>query len=397
VSSSESGDVTARRTDAPVVATERWFLRRGTPHLIEGYSATADVFTRALPALALIFLASVAGAGHIEWRWWQNLVAVLAGFVVLLLVWAIVNRLRDRPGLQRPDTIGAIELAAFVAGPALLQLLTGQARAALVTAITLGMLLLLVYVVTSYALLPMSRWALGKTARELGAVVDLLARALPLLLLIQLLAFFTTELWQIAAELTGLYLAVFIFGFFAIGVAFLCTRLPGEIDRLTAFDDLDELRELCAGTPVELAAAAVVSAVDHQHLSRRQRGNVLLVALFSQGLQVILVTIVLGICFVGFGVLAVSADTTAAWVGHAPDVVAHIDLGGRTLVVTAELLKLATFLAAFSGLYFAVTLVTDDTYRREFFDRVVAELRQTFAVRAVYLSLVSGRREGGER
>ena len=50
-----------------------------------------------------------------------------------------------------------------------------------------------------------------------------------------------------------------------------------------------------------------------------------------------------------------------------------------------ELLKVSVFLAAFSGLYFTVVLVTDATYREEFFDEILAELRQSFAVRSVYL------------
>ena len=49
---------------------------------------------------------------------------------------------------------------------------------------------------------------------------------------------------------------------------------------------------------------------------------------------------------------------------------------------------MSIFLAAFSGFYVSVYAVTDATYREEFFDRVAAELRQTFAVRAVYLTLV---------
>ena len=54
-------------------------------------------------------------------------------------------------------------------------------------------------------------------------------------------------------------------------------------------------------------------------------------------------------------------------------------------MVTKELLKVSIFLAAFSGLYFTVVLVTDATYREEFFDEILAELRQSFAVRSVYL------------
>ena len=39
------------------------------------------------------------------------------------------------------------------------------------------------------------------------------------------------------------------------------------------------------------------------------------------------------------------------------------------------------FLAAFSGLYFAVFAVTDETYRREFFTEVLGELEQALRVR----------------
>ncbi len=47
-------------------------------------------------------------------------------------------------------------------------------------------------------------------------------------------------------------------------------------------------------------------------------------------------------------------------------------------------------LAAFSGLYFAVAMLTDSTYREEFLDEVTSELRQTFRERAEYLRLRSG-------
>ena len=53
-------------------------------------------------------------------------------------------------------------------------------------------------------------------------------------------------------------------------------------------------------------------------------------------------------------------------------------------MLTEQLLRVAGFLTAFSGLNFTVYLVTDVTYRREFRDEVVGELRQAFAVRAVY-------------
>ena len=54
-------------------------------------------------------------------------------------------------------------------------------------------------------------------------------------------------------------------------------------------------------------------------------------------------------------------------------------------MLTEELLKVAIFLAAFSGLYFIVVLLTDATYREEFLEEVVGEVREAFAVRAAYL------------
>jgi len=56
------------------------------------------------------------------------------------------------------------------------------------------------------------------------------------------------------------------------------------------------------------------------------------------------------------------------------------------VVLTSELLQVAGFLTAFSGFYFTVYVLTDATYRKEFLDEVLVELRQAFAVRAVYLA-----------
>jgi hypothetical protein len=70
-------------------------------------------------------------------------------------------------------------------------------------------------------------------------------------------------------------------------------------------------------------------------------------------------------------------------------VLATVTVGHRNLVVTEELLRVAGFLTAFSGMNFTVYLLTDETYRREFRDEVLSELREAFAVRAVYRTVVS--------
>ena len=47
---------------------ERRFRRAGLPNLIEGYSATEDVFTHALPFLTLVFVVEMLGAINLDWH-----------------------------------------------------------------------------------------------------------------------------------------------------------------------------------------------------------------------------------------------------------------------------------------------------------------------------------------
>ena len=75
--------------------------------------------------------------------------------------------------------------------------------------------------------------------------------------------------------------------------------------------------------------------------------------------------------------------------GAQAHVLATLSAGHNKLVITEELLRVAGFLTAFSGLNFTVYLLTDATYREEFRQEVVAELHQAFAVRACYLSYLA--------
>ncbi len=372
--------------EARLREVERWFRRRGTPHLTEDYTATDDVFTRMVPVLTALAVVEVFGALNAEFRWWQNLLAGVGGLALLLAIWAGLNTLRHRPRLARPERVGPAEIATFVLAPAIITFVISQqvGQAATLAAVNLA-LLGAVYLVTSYGLLPLTRWALVKIRRELGAVAGLLGRALPLLLLIQIVLFINTEMWQVADGFDGVFLGATIGLFFAIGVAFLVTRLPRELDRLATFASAEELAEQVAGTPAQGLVDLAACSLEPAGLSARQRGNVLLVALFSQGLQVVLVTAILGGFFVVFGMLTVTPEVLASWIERPGDEVFALGFADRELILTAELLKVSAFLASFSGLYFTVVLVTDATYREEFFDEILAELRQTFAVRAVYL------------
>jgi hypothetical protein len=81
-----------------------------------------------------------------------------------------------------------------------------------------------------------------------------------------------------------------------------------------------------------------------------------------------------------------TGPTVEAFVGTPPHVLATLHLWGREMLLTEELLRVAGFLAVFSGLYFAISVLTDTTYREEFLEEVVGEIREALAVRAVYLA-----------
>ena len=226
----------------------------------------------------------------------------------------------------------------------------------------------------------MTRWGFGRLVRQLEAVTSLVARALPLLALLVTFLFLTQEVWQTAGDLRRPYwLVVCLFPL--VGVLFLVSRIPTDVRELNRFDDPHEIAPLCATTPV--AQIPTRDSLPPPPLTRREWGNVGLVALFSQGVQIALVSVLIGGFFVLLGMLLVNEETTADWAGQV-HVIATISLGEQQLVLTEQLLRVAGFLTVFSGLNFTVYLVTDLTYRREFRGEVVGELRQAFAVRAVY-------------
>ena len=155
--------------------------------------------------------------------------------------------------------------------------------------------------------------------------------------------------------------------FVVLGTAFLIVRVPRETRRLS--------RE----------------AGEERPLTRAQRFNVGLVLFVSQATQVLIVSLTVGLFFTLFGLLAVNEDLRREWMGIAGDPVIEFSLGGQDFQVTEQLLRVAGGLAAFSGFYFAVAMLTDSTYREEFLEELTDEMRTSFKARADYLRLRAAR------
>ena len=349
------------------VEYEQRFRRAGLPLFIAERSAATDVFNRAVPLLGLVFLIEMLGALNLEWSPLANFAALAGGLAVLLAAIALTNKARGRPAVAIPQDVGRVELALFVIVPALLPLVfNGQWRSAVATAVGNIVLLALVYGVIGFGLTSILRWTLGRLVGQLRASLELFARAIPLLMIFSVVLFLTVEMWEVFSDLpTASFVGLAVL-FVVLGTSFLVARVPREV------------------RAIERDAGA-----DAPPLDSSERANVGLVMFVSQALQVLSVSVAIGAFFVAVGVLVIDRDQAQAWIGGPADVLVEFTFFDHEAIVSAELLRVAAAIAAFTGLYFAISMLTDDVYRREFLEELTSEMRQSFRDRAEYLKLRS--------
>lgn len=371
-------------------ATEAWFIRRGLPHFVFQYAASRNVLPRLVPLVALVFVLEVAVvAPNRRYSTLGSAAAVVGGLAVLVGFWALVNLLRGRHALRLPHQIGPVEVVAFVLGPSVVPLaFGGQWRSAIATGAINATLLVAVVLVTSYGIVPMTRWVVEQGVHQVRSVTGVLVRALPLVFLIVIVVFVNTEAWQVASDLHWPVLGIVCGLFLIVGAVFAFIRVPGQVGEIEA-DSWAERRELASDSP----AAPMLDVLgadpgEPPPLSRREWRNVQLVVLVSEGILVTVVGLGMFAFFVLLGAFAITPSVIETWIGRAPDVLWQFHLFDEDLAVTGELLKVCTFLAAFSALQFTVSLVSSGDQQEEYLHQLRHELRDALAVRAVYLTVV---------
>jgi hypothetical protein len=347
------------------------FRRAGLPNLIEDYSASEDVFTRALPFLGFVFLVEIANALNLDYPWWANALFVIGAFAIVVVALGLANRARGRPFLSLPRRVGRPELIAFVVVPSLLPLVFGgQWRSAIVTFAVQIVLLVLTYAVVGLGLFSILRWVAVRFFAQLGASVQVLVKSVPLLLFFSLVMFFTAEIWQAFTSPAPARFWSAIALFVLLGVGFLSVRVPSSVRSLE--------HVLGAGDPP---------------LRRRARVNIAVVILVSQMLQVLFVSVAVWLFFVLLGGLLVTDDVRSSWLLIEPQELLRLPFpGGSTLVFTSELLLVSTGVAAFAGLYYTVSILVDNAHRDQFLDELTDQMRGTFADRHEYLGLLASMR-----
>jgi len=375
---------------------ERWFVRRGLPHLIDDYSATEDVLTRTAPFLTIVVFAELFLAFGDRWNGWSQLVAFIAGVGAMVAALALVNRFRGRRPLQLPNSVGLVELILYLGLP-LVPTAIGSASSVgdnLVTILVSNLVILgLAYVVTSWGLFPMMRWSLGQVTRQIGDVATLAMKSLPILLVFSAFIFLNAEMWQVANDFTLAYfglVSVLITGIGAAFVVFSVRRITVDLAR---FDDWADVRGRCVDTPAE----GLVPGDDEKPpgapaLGHRAEFNVGMLLFVAQVIQIALVAVVITAFYIVFGLLTVREGTLVQWttateLTRSADWALYWNVLGGELVFTRQLILVSAFIGMMSGLQFAVQVVTDEAYRAEFAEDMTAEVREALAVRTVYLTL----------
>jgi hypothetical protein len=381
----------ARMSPAVRADVERWFARRGVPQLIEGYSSEPAMDRRAAPLISLwLLVGTVRDWGtRPDWPVEWNALGVLATLAWMGVVWFGVSRLRGRSPTDRPATFDVLDIATMALLPAVpaavIDANPGEAIAATLGALTgIGV----IYLVVGFGLVEIVPWAFTRLWSQVTHLVELIARALPLLLILVVFLLFGAEIWQVAHGLTALELVLVLVLLLAVATLLVLTSVRRELRRLeaatasaapVAFDDL-------AGTPAEGLAGAVDPRAVPPRTSLLQRANLTLLVAVPQLLQAIAVGAVVMAFLVVFAVIAIPGSVQEGWIGAPPRILGISSFLDETRTLTAELVAVAAVLGGIVGLYFSGLAVTDPTYRAEGFDRELAGVRQILAVRRVYLA-----------
>jgi len=246
---------------------------------------------------------------------------------------------------------------------------------------------------------PLLKWMAKRLMGSLGDLRVAAARALPFLLLFVTFFFFTAETWQTFARLEGLPYGLTLLLFLGVGTVFVNARLRPDVEGLEHFDTWEEACVEAASTPAARLVRPPADIAVLVPLSKRERRNVQLVAVASQVILAALVAAVIGCFFLVLGVLTADHELISSWVQHPPQVYLTFRLSGRALILAEEHIRVAGFLAVFSGFYFGVYSVTDPAFRQGLTDDAATQLRPAFAARALYRGTLTGldaRRPTGE-
>jgi hypothetical protein len=383
--------------DALLARTESWFVRHGLPYFIEDRKATDDVFTPALPLLLGYFVINLMVVLSLRLTLWQRVGGAVLGILLLCFLYMLRNRVKGDKALGLPRRTGWLEIAGFVLIPPVVDLATRHKPRLALLDLGVSVVVVLLICLVAAALVPLAGWALRRTFQELGEVFNLAARALPLLFLFNSFLFISKDVWEFSAEMSRQRIWGVVALFAVFTMLFLFYQLPTEVRRVAAHDDRTTILTACRNTPMQTVVERVMLHEGELPLTRSQRVNVLLVLFIGQILQVLLLGVLVFMFFLGFGKAALTDRLLNEWTGMPGGTYEPVTIFGHKLqnylhvAIDNRLWQVSLFLAAVSAFFFAISSLTDEAYKAQFYERMNGELETAIQVRRVYLALYEGR------
>ncbi len=188
---------------------ERWFSARGVPQLIEGYSSEQRIDRRAVPLIGIWIVVGTV------WIWTQRVDGPLISNVgSILLALGLTGILiggflwvRKHPPFGSVSRLDLFDIAVVGIVPGVVaSVITGDPGAT-VGFVTIGGLRLftpgfiligvgIIYAAVSLGVFELAGWSLRHLRDNVSHIALLVARTLPLLLILVVFLLFASELWQ---------------------------------------------------------------------------------------------------------------------------------------------------------------------------------------------------------
>ncbi|PPF89200.1 hypothetical protein C5B96_01710 [Subtercola sp. Z020] len=356
-----SSDRVTLEPGATEAEAEAWLRARGLPFFVRRRRRGALLVARTAPFVALLAAADL-GRGMLD-RTTFSLDAdspaaglallVLTGLALVVLVGApaaafllSAEWIRTSP---RAMTVSGLVLIAFYVAAA--PWLAGHPFP---EAATNGAYVALALLATWCGVGSLVSWSLRTAVRQLGAIGQLTSRALPLLMLVVVVSFFSRTLWEVANGMSPARLGGVVALFALLGLFFIVPVTRAETVGLEN-----------PGPP----------------LSRREHANVTTVLVLAQGFQVAIFSVLVCAFLTVLGRVAFSDSLLDAWLGPDREPFAP---AGIPLPLDAALVKTAALLSCVSSLNFLISATTGAAYRSAFYDPLFDDAGRALEVRARY-------------
>lgn len=392
----------------PAEAQRNWLVANGLPLLVPARERSAGLLQRVAPAWTVIGVFQLAYCieGHIvsvlvesglieqvergpvvshDLRLIAYVLLALAWPVLALVVGLWLTWLSARGGAAR-RRVFAIVSAGVALGwapltwPWLTYSEVADSYAGFVALISLSSLVALAGTWWSVwaGIGAIAAWSARRAARESAAVLPLLTRALPVLVITLLFCFFNAEIWQVASAATwpvtwAMVVILAVLSFVLVSVV----NKERLADMTSAPLGPERAEELLEGTPFTPAATA------QRAPSRSERLNLILIPTFAQVIQTALFMVLVATLLLAFAGLAVPASLVGEWSSGAPH---DLIVWGVKSPLGREYVQVAVILAAFAGLSFAASTCFEDTYRKTFVDPLMVEIERDLAARQAWLA-----------